>query len=100
DGRIRVADFGLARAIGEATDPDAGPSVPSPLSPVTATGAVMGTPAYMAPEQRAAGAIGPAADQFAFAVALWEALAGERPFAGETSDEVAAAVAAGTLREP
>lgn len=74
DGRIRVADFGIARAYAGpvATDDGQPPTLTSP-------GAVMGTPAYMAPEQRESATVGPAADQYAFAVSLWEALAGERP---------------------
>lgn len=72
DGRVRVADFGLAHDV----DDD------------RAAGSVRGTPAYMAPEQRAGGAVGPAADQFAFAVALWEALARRRPFEGDVYDVV------------
>ncbi len=61
-------------------------------SPLTRTGALLGTPAYMAPEQFAGESIGPAADQFAFAVALWEGFAGERPFRGATLDELRTAV--------
>jgi len=98
DGRVRVADFGLARGF---DDEDAiTSSAESPLTELTATGAVVGTPAYMAPEQRQPGKIGPAADQFAFAVALWEALCGERPFAGNTAAQIAAAIAGGELRTP
>ena len=69
DGRIRVADFGLARGSDDGAEPR--------FAAGSLEGA--GTPAYMAPEQRARGAIGPAADQYALAVALWEALAGVRP---------------------
>ncbi len=99
DGRARVADFGLARDIDD--DSASSDAVDSPMTgTMTRTGAVLGTPAYMAPEQRAAGSVGAAADQFAFAVALWEALAGERPFVGETSAELDAAIASGTTREP
>jgi len=106
DGRIVVTDFGLAREAADAP-PDAfgatlaaaGPigaaSVPSQLAVLTMTGALIGTPAYMAPEQWTGGAIGPATDQFAYCVALWEALAGERPYRGATFDELRAQVTRG-----
>ena len=98
-GRIAVTDFGLAReaevnidpmaATREIVQPVAGTPVStstpsSPLGGLTITGSVLGTPAYMAPEQWSGGAVTPATDQFAFCVALWEALAGERPFKGPT----------------
>ncbi len=92
-GRIVVTDFGLAREAEEAGEPVAwaGRDTPipegsksSPLVGLTITGSLLGTPAYMAPEQWQGGAVTPATDQFAFCVALWEALAGERPFRGPT----------------
>jgi tetratricopeptide (TPR) repeat protein len=60
----------------------------------------MGTPAYMAPEQHSGGQVDARTDQFGFCVALWEALHGEPPFAGESWTERAQNVIAGKLREP
>ena len=104
--RVRVVDFGLARATGAAIDvtvsePAATTGPVDPLhSPLTRTGAVMGTPAYMSPEQYLGHPAGERSDQFSFCVALWEALYGQRPFAGTTLSDLAAAVVGGQLREP
>jgi len=67
---------------------------------LTQAGAVMGTPAYMAPEQHTGGNIDARSDQFSYCVALYEALYGERPFAGETAPEIAYHVVRGRVREP
>jgi len=67
---------------------------------LTEAGALMGTPAYMAPEQFAGGEVGPAADQFSFCVSLWEGLYGQRPFAGNTPATVAFQVLRGKVRRP
>jgi predicted Ser/Thr protein kinase/cell fate (sporulation/competence/biofilm development) regulator YlbF (YheA/YmcA/DUF963 family) len=103
NGRIAVTDFGLARDAETPLDPlaetrevrapVAGTAVSSttpssPLAGLTITGSVLGTPAYMAPEQWSGGAVTQATDQFAFCVALWEALAGERPFKGPTVEKL------------
>jgi tetratricopeptide (TPR) repeat protein len=77
DGRPRVADFGLARTAKHASADDDPPGT-SPLAEVTQTGAVVGTRAYMAPEQLAGADVDARADQYAFAAALWEGLAGAR----------------------
>ncbi len=71
-GRVRVLDFGLARAL--ASEPEDSLSVP-----ITRTGSVLGTPAYMAPEQLRGEASDARADQFSFCVALYEALYNHRP---------------------
>ncbi|MCA9713870.1 MAG: tetratricopeptide repeat protein, partial [Myxococcales bacterium] len=89
DGRVCVGDFGLATAISSmsrASDvaTDSQLSVLTTSGTLTAPGAIMGTPAYMAPEQMAGGEITPAVDIFAYCVSLFEALHGARPFRGET----------------
>jgi serine/threonine protein kinase len=67
---------------------------------ITRTGIVTGTPAYMAPEQHLGEPGGPASDQFAFCVSLWEALFRQRPFAGESFFEIADAIVEGRLIKP
>jgi eukaryotic-like serine/threonine-protein kinase len=94
-GRARVADFGVAR-LAETGAPAAdlhSLETSSLGERLTRTGASVGTPAYMAPEQFLGGEIGPAADQFAFCVSLHEALWGQRPFGGRDVNELIAAVA-------
>lgn len=96
DGRIMVTDFGLALGRGPqdtmssgpigigAVDADVNDSLGGAVASesLTETGLVMGTPAYMAPEQLQGAATEPASDQYAFCVALWEGLCGRRPFDG------------------
>ncbi|MCA9653846.1 MAG: serine/threonine protein kinase [Myxococcales bacterium] len=78
DGRVRVADFGLARPRTTDTEPLA--AGPGDLeSPVTA---VAGTPRYMSPEQLRGEPVDAASDQFGFAVMAWELVVGTHPFAG------------------
>ncbi len=106
DGRVRVADFGLSRSPGEGPavsganetgEPEA--TVEGPLH-VTRTGAVLGTPAYMAPEQLRGEVATARSDQFSFCVALWEALYGARPFPQEDLPEALAAMDAGAVEPP
>ncbi|MCB9648692.1 MAG: protein kinase [Deltaproteobacteria bacterium] len=102
DGRAKVGDFGLARLPGEV---DGGAGVPDAPSadyqlPLTATGDVVGTPAYMSPEQHRGRPADARSDQFAFAVALYEAVYGVPPFPGETFAARAVAVVDGQLRMP
>jgi len=102
DGRIRVADFGLAIAEGSRrAQSHAEPVHRDSLQlSMTATGALLGTPGYMAPEQHRAEAIDARADQFAFCVALYEALYGELPFEGRGYHAYTENVLAGRIREP
>jgi predicted Ser/Thr protein kinase len=92
-GRIVVGDFGLATGLDTQV---ASADIPiEAYTTLTATGSWVGTPAYMAPEQWNGGAITPATDQFAFCVALWEALAGQRPFRGDSVEQLRGAVTGG-----
>jgi eukaryotic-like serine/threonine-protein kinase len=97
-GVVRVSDFGLVGAPRRASPPSGG-AAPA-LDGLTRTGAVMGTPIYMAPEQHAAGPTDPRTDQFSFCVALYEALYGRRPFAGNSYAELATSVLEGRLEPP
>jgi Tol biopolymer transport system component len=76
-GQVKVLDFGLARRAKEWSDPAASKNV-------TMTGEVLGTPAYMSPEQALGEAVGTASDIFSFGVILYELACGVRPFEGHT----------------
>jgi tetratricopeptide (TPR) repeat protein/predicted Ser/Thr protein kinase len=84
DGRVRVVDFGLA--LGHDSEAPNGAMTISGLddgrstTALTASGKVVGTPAYMAPEQFVGTRADARSDQFSFCVSLWEALFGERPW--------------------
>ena len=107
DGRIAVTDFGLARPTSYpsagAADEEGGESGQSGSTelntPLTQTGSVVGTPGYIAPEQYLGGAIDARSDIYSFAVTLYEALYGQRPFRGK-GDELRAAVLRGTVPPP
>jgi serine/threonine protein kinase len=86
DGRVRVTDFGLARSVITPEDQAKPSNRPTTLNDgLTATGTVLGTPRYMAPEQLTGPEIDARADQFSFCVALYEALYGVHPLPGATS---------------
>ena len=100
--RVRVMDFGLALPLEVA---DAAPSDPSAeasssTTGLTRAGAIVGTPAYMAPEQWHGEVADARSDQFAFCVALWEALHGQRPFVGDDVVDLAVAVTEGRIEDP
>ncbi|MCE9578186.1 MAG: serine/threonine-protein kinase [Deltaproteobacteria bacterium] len=100
DGRPRVTDFGLVGTdLGEAAAIDAPFAGPFAVA-LTQTGAVLGTPSYMAPEQFSGHAVTARSDQFSFCVALYEALWGRRPFEGATYRELVVAVTTSAISPP
>lgn len=106
DGRVWVMDLGLARSFEGpspvTTSPDAdtvhAAEVDALSMRLTHSGSILGTPAYMAPEQLQGRPADARTDVFSFCVTLWEALFGQRPFAGDTFAELAANVLTGTTR--
>ncbi len=100
-GEVRVTDFGLAvesaTSIANA-DTLSGDEIESVEQTLSEAGAVMGTPAYMAPEQHHRGVVDERTDQFAFGVALYEAIYHQRPFAGDDLASLKEAVLAGRVR--
>jgi eukaryotic-like serine/threonine-protein kinase len=67
-GQVKITDFGIARATGSA--------------PITRTGTLIGTPAYLAPERIAGASATPASDLYSLGILAWECLAGATPFSG------------------
>ncbi len=110
DGRVRVLDFGLAASELEAwsSEDDLTREAPADEAEgtgrfsqtLTRTGAVMGTPLYMAPEQHRGERADARSDQFAFCVSLWIAVYDRRPFAGQSLADLGEAVGAGRLQSP
>lgn len=117
DGQIRVSDFGLARKVQSLKDsvdahdlaslllkkpPDAARQGGKPAlkAQLTHPGAIMGTPAYMAPEQFRGDATDQRTDIFSFCVAFWEALYGKHPFSDGDLGELYVALTQGKLRVP
>lgn len=114
DGRVRVLDFGLARSEDDESDSEDNPLREamhlsasktrhefgvSKLG-LTRTGALVGTPAYMSPEQHLGDGADARSDQFSFCVSLYEALYGKRPFSGKTLTALAFSVIQGKVDPP
>ena len=98
DGHPLIADFGIARALTESTGERAGTPPSRPETALTQAGLVVGTPAYMSPEQATGErALGAAADVYSLGVVLYEMLAGEPPYTGPTAQAVIAKHFAGNL---
>jgi serine/threonine protein kinase/tetratricopeptide (TPR) repeat protein len=103
DGRVRVMDFGLARASG--SEPSTAPRIPDfdqseNPGTLTTAGAILGTPAYMPPEQLLGRTADPRSDQYSYCVSLFESLYGSRPFRVPGSAAEVMALAGETPPEP
>src|SRR5262245_56290534 len=94
DGTVQILDFGLAKALEPAVsagaDATASPTITSPA--MTRTGVLLGTAAYMSPEQARGQHVDRRADIWAFGCVLFEMLSGRRAFRGETVTDTLAAV--------
>jgi eukaryotic-like serine/threonine-protein kinase len=92
EGTVKVLDFGLAKAAEDTTGSGDPSNSPTLTAPATQAGMIMGTAAYMAPEQARGQAADRRADIWSFGAVLFEMLAGQRAFAGETTPDVLASV--------
>jgi eukaryotic-like serine/threonine-protein kinase len=92
DGKIKVLDFGLAKALG--TDTFAAGLSDSPTIPIESTreGLILGTAAYMSPEQARGKPLDKRSDIWSFGCVLYEALAGRKAFPGDTVTDILVAV--------
>ena len=112
-GEAKISDFGLARPVAIEAEPLL---TTPPLNPLlaasedtpndnastvlTQTGTILGTPAYMAPEQHLGQQADARSDQYSFCVTLFEALYGHRPFSGKNIGELRLRVLGGLIEEP
>ena len=92
DGEVKILDFGLAKVFATDVDVSVATSQSPTLTKGTALGAIMGTAAYMSPEQARAKTFDRRADIWAFGVCFFEALTGKRPFVGDIPMDALASV--------
>ncbi len=95
DGYVKVLDFGLARLLPTTSSEDA-----VTLALQTTPGVIMGTVAYMSPEQLSGHSVGPPSDIFALGIVLYELIAGQHPFRAETVASYLHAITLQTPRPP
>jgi serine/threonine-protein kinase len=94
DGTVKVLDFGLAKALSDG-DSSVNSDLPTITRRLTVDGQILGTPAYMSPEQARGAPLDARTDVWSFGCVLYEMLARRRAFAGTTTADVIAAVLQG-----
>jgi tetratricopeptide (TPR) repeat protein len=92
NGQVKVLDFGLAKQLTKEHGQSSEPEAQTLLSTETQSGVVLGTPAYLSPEQATGGAIDGRSDLFSLGTLLYEAITGRTPFGGNSFIEIAANV--------
>jgi len=97
DGKVKILDFGLAKAMSQETSSSANSNSPTLSLAATQAGVILGTAAYMSPEQAKGKTVDRRADIWAFGVILYEMLTGASMFSGETVSETMAQV---MMKEP
>ena len=97
DGRIKVLDFGLAK-LADASHDSPRARTTMPAAPATGEGRILGTAAYMSPEQAEGKPVDPRSDLFSLGVMLYEMATGQRPFTGDTSISIISSIVKDTPR--
>ncbi len=92
EGAVKILDFGLAKALERDTSEEELQNSPTLTAAATRAGVLLGTAAYMSPEQARGKRVDRRADIWAFGCVLYEMLTGQRTFAGETTSDTLAAV--------
>ncbi|MCH8242528.1 MAG: serine/threonine-protein kinase, partial [Planctomycetes bacterium] len=92
DGVVKVLDFGLAKAMAEESSGPTGADSPTITANYTRPGVVLGTAAYMSPEQARGRSLDKRTDIWSFGVVLFECFSGRRPFEGDTTSDLVARI--------
>ena len=92
EGKVKILDFGLAKAFEEEVPAEDISQSPTLTEEMTRAGVILGTAAYMSPEQAKGKPVDKRADVFAFGAVLFELLTGKRVFQGETITETLGAI--------
>ncbi len=90
DGRAKILDFGLAKLVERRSDSDEAATQSTMPPPLTGEGQIVGTIAYMSPEQASGGQVDARSDVFSFGAMLYEMVTAQRPFVGQASQSLLA----------